>query len=141
MTTHGRPGFANAKNRAREAIDLASTLTGGGVGEAAFDAHITYGLAVLRDGDRKGAVEHLQAAAKLPAPDRPIIGGWASGQEHRLVFYLLKNGERQTIIDYFEHAAQGRSESRKKVMLASAAAIRGWPHARALSNPGFRRSI
>ena len=117
-------GFANAKQYAREAIDLASSLTDTGVGEAAFEAHITYGLAVLRDGDRKGAVEHMQAASKLPARDRPLIGRWASGNEHRLVFYLLKNGERQTIIDYFERAAQGRTEARRKVMLASAAAIR-----------------
>jgi hypothetical protein len=100
------------------------SLTGDGVDEAAFDAHITYGLALLREGDRKGAVEQMQAAAKLPAPKRPVVGGWASGDEYRLVFYLLKNGERQTIIDYFERAAQGRSDERKKVMLSSASAIR-----------------
>lgn len=117
-------GFANAKKYAREAIDLASSLTGAGVGEAAFNAHITYGLAVFREGDRKSAVEQLQVAAKLPVPDRPAVGRWASGDEYRLVFYLLKNGERQTIIDYFERAAQGRDEARRKVMLASAAAIR-----------------
>ena len=116
-------GFANAKKYAREAIDLASSLKGTGVGEAAFNAHIAYGLAVLREGDRKGAVEHLQAAAMLPAPNGGI-GRWASGQEYRLVFYLLKNGERQTIVDYFERAAQGRDEARKKVMLESASAIR-----------------
>ena len=81
-------------------------------------------LGLLREGDRKGAVEQMQAAAKLPAPDRPTIGRWASGDEYRLVFYLLKNGERQTIIDYFERAAQGRDEARRKVMLAAAAAIR-----------------
>ena len=40
------------------------------------------------------------------------------------MFYLLKNGERQTVIDYFERASQGRSEVRRKTMLASAAAIR-----------------
>ena len=117
-------GFAHAKQYAREAIDLASSLTGRGVGEAAFNAHITYGLALLREGDRTGAVEQMQAAAKLPAPDRPTIGRWASGDEYRLVFYLLKNGERQTIIDYFERAAQGRDGARRKVMQAAAAAIR-----------------
>jgi hypothetical protein len=116
--------FMNAKAYASEAIDLAATLTGDGSGQAAFNAHITYGLALLREGDRKGAVEQLQASAKLPVSGGQPVGGWASGNEYRLVFYLLKNGERQTIIDYFERAAQGRDEARRKVMLASAAAIR-----------------
>jgi hypothetical protein len=116
--------FTNAKSYAREAIELMPSLTGDGVGPATFNAHITYGLALLREGDRKGAVEHMQAAAKLPVSGGQPAGGWASGLEYRLVFYLLKNGERQSIIDYFERASQGRDEARRKVMLAAAAAIR-----------------
>jgi beta-lactamase regulating signal transducer with metallopeptidase domain len=117
-------GFANAKKYAREAIDLAPTIEGPGAGEAAFNARITYGLALLREGNRKGAVEQMQAAAKLPAPRGQAIGLWASGFEYKLVFYLLKNGERQTVIDYFEQAAQNRDPGRQTVMRASAAAIR-----------------
>jgi beta-lactamase regulating signal transducer with metallopeptidase domain len=118
-------GFANAKQYARDLIELASSLTSAGVSEAEFSAHHTYGLVLLHEGDRKGAVTQMQEAAKLPAPqsDEPI-GLWASGLEYKLVFYLLKNGERQTIVDYFERASQGRDEARRKVMLASAAAIR-----------------
>ena len=45
----------------------------------------------------------MLTAAKLPAPSNgPAIGLWASEHEYKLVFYLLKNGERQTVIDYFE---------------------------------------
>ena len=118
-------GFAHSKAYAREAIDLSPSVTGPGVGEAAFSARLSYGLILLREGDRKGAVQQMLAAATLPPPDQPGAGGWAaSAQEYRLVFYLLKEGERQTIIDYFERAAQGRDEARRKVMLASAAAIR-----------------
>jgi beta-lactamase regulating signal transducer with metallopeptidase domain len=118
-------GFAHAKEYARQAIDLAESLTGAGVAENAFSAHHTLGLALLHEGNRRGAVDQMQQAAKLPAPDdMEPIGRWASGNEYKLVFYLLKNGERQTIIDYFERAAQGRNEVRRRVMLASAAAVR-----------------
>ena len=118
-------GFARAKAYAREAIDLAPSLREPGAGEAAFKARHAYGLILLREGDRKAAVQQMQEAAKLPVPEEPGAGQWASGMlEYRLVFYLLKNGERQTVIDYFERASQGRSEVRRKTMLASAAAIR-----------------
>lgn len=117
-------GFANAKEHARQALDLASSLNGAGVREATFCAHVAYGLVVLRGGDRKGAVNHMQQAATLPPPDEQRVGRWASCQEYRLVFYLLKQGERQTIIDYFERAAPLRDERRRKTMLAAAAAIR-----------------
>jgi beta-lactamase regulating signal transducer with metallopeptidase domain len=117
-------GFTNAKEYAREAIDLAPSLTGDGMREAEFNARITYGLSLLREGNQKGAVEQMQETAELPASGEQPVGGWASGREYRLVFYLLKNGERQTVIDYFERASQGRSEARRKVMLAAAAAIR-----------------
>jgi len=118
-------GFAQAKDYARQAIELAPTLSGDGVRETEFLAHHMLGLSLLHEGDQRGAVDQMLAAAKLPAPtDGPPIGLWASGHEYKLVFYLLKNGERQTVIDYFERAAQGRDESRRRVMLASAAAIR-----------------
>jgi len=118
-------GFAQAKQYAGDVIELASSLTGDGVREAAFGAHHTYGLVLLHEGNRKGALKQMQEAANLPAPesDQPI-GLWASGLEYKLVFYLLKNGERETVIDYFERAAQGRTDTRRKVMLAAAAAIR-----------------
>ena len=118
-------GFAHARQYAGEVIELASSLTGAGVREAAFGAHHTYGLVLLHEGDRKGALKQMQEAANLPAPESgQPIGLWSSGLEYKLVFYLLKNGEREAVIDYFERASQGRAEARRKVMLASAAAIR-----------------
>jgi hypothetical protein len=118
-------GFPQAKEYARQAIELAPTLSGDGVREAEFRAHHFLGLSLLHEGDQRGAVNQMLAAAKLPAPtDGPPVGLWASGHEYKLVFYLLKNGERQTIIDYFERASEGRDEARRKVMIASAAAIR-----------------
>jgi len=119
--------FAHAGEYARAAIELAPSLSGAGVGEAAFSAHHTLGLWLLHDGNRRGAVEQMMAAARLPVPaEEPfgVSGLWAWGHEYKLVFYLLKNGERQTVIDYFERASQGRSEAHRKVMLAAAAAIR-----------------
>ena len=117
-------GFAQAKAYAREALDLAPSFKDAGVREATFLARITSGLLAFREGDRKTALDHLREAAKLPPPEQQPAGGWASGLEYRLVFYLLKHGERQTIVDYFERAAQGRDEGRRKLMLASAGAIR-----------------
>ena len=118
-------GFGHAKEYARQAVELAPSLTGPGVGEAAFGAHHTFGLVLLREGDKRGAVDQLRVAAQLPAPkDQEAVGLWSSGLEYKLVFYLLKNGERQTIIDYLERAAQSRTERAKQEMLKSAAAIR-----------------
>jgi beta-lactamase regulating signal transducer with metallopeptidase domain len=117
-------GFAKSKQHAREALQLASSLNDSSAREEAFRAHIMYGLAVFREGDRKGALRHLKAASKLPVPGGRPVGRWASGHEYRLVFALLEHGERQTVIDYFERAAQGRDEARRTVMLTAAAAIR-----------------
>ena len=117
--------LARSKNYGQQAIDLASSLTGPGVDEAVFRAHIAYGLAVFREGDRQMAVKHLLQASTLPPPPEPErVGRWASQLEYRLVFYLLKHGERQTIVEYFERAAQPRAEESREVMLKAAAAIR-----------------
>ena len=42
----------------------------------------------------------------------------------RLAYYLLKLGERQTIVEYLERAAQTREEKPRQEMLKAAAAIR-----------------
>ena len=82
------------------------------------------------DADKRKAAEgfaHSKAYAReaidlSPLPDRARS---RRGRVQCAAFvYLLKEGERQTIIDYLERAAQGRDEAPRKVMLASAAAIR-----------------
>jgi hypothetical protein len=44
--------------------------------------------------------------------------------EYRLVNYLLKHGERDTVVEYLERAARGRTSAQRETMLKAAAAIR-----------------
>ncbi len=117
--------FGRSKVYAREAIDLAASLSGRGARESAFRAHLAYGLGALREGDRRAAVDQLLQASRFPPPPYPAVGGWAaSALEYRLAYYLLKLGERQTIVEYLERAAQTREEKPRQEMLKAAAAIR-----------------
>ena len=66
---------------------------------ASFRAHAAYGLILLREGDRKGAVEQMLEAAKLHGGHtyREAAGGWATALEYRLVFYLLMANDRVSL--------------------------------------------
>jgi hypothetical protein len=80
----------------------------------------------LREGNRNEAVkELLEASNYSPAPvdDRQRFVS-SSPLEHRLVNYLLKTGERETVIEYLERGAPHRGRARREEMLKSADAIR-----------------
>ena len=80
------------------------------------------GLHALRDGDRNTATEHLLEAAKAPLSTRR--SQLPRPLEYRLVNYLLNDGERASVIDYLERAAQRRDADERAEMLKNAAAIR-----------------
>ena len=110
--------YARSKEYARQALDLAPALEGTTeYPEAVFRAHIALGLNAFREGDRRTAVRHLREASEVPAPS-------GSPLESRLVNYMLKHGERETIIEYLERAALGRTAEQRATMLEAAAAIR-----------------
>jgi hypothetical protein len=121
--------FARSKSYARQALELGKSLDAATQHpDLLFRAHIAYGLNRLREGDRDAAVEQLLEASRLPlsAPetDQERFVGGASTLEYRLVNYLLKNGERQGVIEYLERSAPYHRGPRREEMLKSAAAIR-----------------
>lgn len=116
--------FAQSKQAAEEALDLWPTLKNATESsDAMFRAHIAAGLLAWRAGNREKAVQHLLEAAKLPKP-KETPREPRSRLEDRLVNYLLKYGERESIIEYYERAAESRDEDQRKTMLDAAAAIR-----------------
>jgi len=116
--------FASSKAYAREALDLAKSMTDSREYPlAVLRAHMAAGLLAWRDGDREEAVHHLLEASKIPAPEDVPNGPW-SMLEYRLVNYLLKYGERESIIEYLERSAKVRDPRTRTEMLKEATAIR-----------------
>lgn len=88
--------------------------------EVVMSAHQTLGLVALRQGDREAAVDHLRESVKVPPMDEtssPTLY-WL-----RLTNYLLKEGERESVIGFFEELAKVSPTHRDRV-LEDAAAIR-----------------
>jgi beta-lactamase regulating signal transducer with metallopeptidase domain len=112
--------LARARELSEELLRLADRASSG-QGPARYAAHLTLGLVVLREGNRRAAVSHLQAAsASLSGDDR--VTGLVSMAQQRLTNYLLKAGERETVADFFEtvsnHAgplAQSFTESARAI--------------------------
>ena len=82
-------------------------------GSAVFRGHITAGTVALRRGDREAAVEHLMAASKAPASEELAYGH--SGLHGRLVNYLLKAGERESVAAFLERYAALNVVSREQL--------------------------
>jgi hypothetical protein len=93
--------------------------------DALFAATIALGANAFRDGDRQTAVRHMLAAADVPpsASGRVMSPTLNLSVEMHLIGGLLKYGERETVIDYFERSAQTRPAERER-LLAAATAIR-----------------
>ncbi len=116
--------FARSKTYAREALDLAESLTSAPEYPLAIlRAHIALGLHAWREGNRRDAVRHLLEASHAPAAKDVPSEPW-SMLEYRLVNYLLKNGERESIIEYLERSARNREPRTRNEMLREAAAVR-----------------
>jgi hypothetical protein len=116
--------FGQSKLHAREALELAPSLKGTAeYPNAIFRAHIASGLNAFREGNRDEAVKHLLEASKTPASSPPAPEP-RSMLEYRLVNYLLKHGERATVLEYLERSAPGREQGQRDRMLKEAAAIR-----------------
>jgi hypothetical protein len=79
----------------------------------------------LREGKRTEAAKQLLEASSLsPAPFDDGQRFSSTPLEYRLVNYMLKNGERETVIEYLERGATHRWPARRDEMLRAAAAIR-----------------
>ncbi len=113
--------WARSKQFAKDTLALASMFTDHpNHREILFRTHIALGTHALREGDRATAVHHLLAAAHAGERGEVRMLGSLEG---RLVRYLIKAGERATIIEFMEKSAAFRPYERER-LLKDAAAIR-----------------
>jgi hypothetical protein len=90
-------------------------------GTAIHRANMTLGALALREGDQKAAVEHMLKASRAPAtPDVVYARGIAAGP---LLPELLKEGERESVIEFLERMAE-KNLTERAALRESAAAIR-----------------
>lgn len=87
---------------------------------ASYAAHLNLGLLALRAGDRRGAVNHLGAAAES------IAGGDLNetvfpGVEYRLTNDLLNSGERESVATFFEQVSKVPGPSQERFAKAASA--------------------
>lgn len=112
-----------SKRAADEALQLASRLPDHpDYGMSVYDANLALGAHLLRAGDRQGAVRHLIEASKAP-PSEALALGVVGGLDGKLVNYLLKAGERESVADFLERSAELRTFDRDR-LLQDAVAIR-----------------
>jgi beta-lactamase regulating signal transducer with metallopeptidase domain len=112
---------ALARRWANDALELAPRLTDHrAYASTLFNARLVLGLLALRDGDRRKAVDYMLQASRGPALGPYDMEASLDGQ---LTAYLLKYGERATVVEFFERAAT-MVPSRREALLKNAAAVR-----------------
>jgi hypothetical protein len=115
-----------SKAYAEDALTLARRLpTHPDQPGALFAATIALGANAFREGDRQTAVRQMLEAADVPpsAAGRLRSPALTLSVERHLIGGLLKYGERETVIEYFERSAERRPADRER-LLAAATAIR-----------------
>jgi tetratricopeptide (TPR) repeat protein len=125
-------GFADDPVRMHAALGAARVFAEGALtvsdrfrsdphyGTVVYDANIVLGQLVLRDGDPRRAVEYLHTAADSPgSPERDYLLAGST----RLASYLLREGERESIVAFYERLAELNPAGRDR-WLADANAVR-----------------
>ena len=110
-----------ANQAAKQALELAAKNPGSPDSSlAVISAHHTLGLLALRDGDRTAAVRHMLDGVKVPPlqdEHQPLML-WL-----KLTNYMLKEGERDSVIQFFEEYAKISPQNRER-LLRDAQAVR-----------------
>lgn len=107
-TEKARPGLKRSKAYAQQALELAAANhEAPDAAQALFLANIALSLHAFRDGDGQLSLRHLDAAAAVPA----FLSTRSSDLESRLLRALLKAGERDTVVRYFEKGAANSAPS------------------------------
>ena len=116
-------GFARARQYAIDALALAERHhQAPEYGDVVYRAHVALGVLALKDGNRTKAVEHMRTAAAAP-PSEAARDMSHSGLRGRLVEYLLREGERESVADFLEKSAERVRRERER-LLKDAAQIR-----------------
>jgi hypothetical protein len=115
--------YARSKQYAQDVLTLAPKFKDDPFyGSAVYRAHVVLGLHARREGDRAGAVRRMRDAVTAP-PSRGFELRSFGGTDVRLVNYLLKDGERDTVAEFLEKSAALRPADRGR-LLKDAADIR-----------------
>jgi Zn-dependent protease with chaperone function len=115
-----------SKKYAEDALALAKSLPHHpDQTDALFAATVALGANAFWDGDRETAVRHMLVAADVPpsTSGRLMSPTLNLSLEMKLIGALLKYGERDTVIEYFEKSAETRPAERER-LLEAAGAIR-----------------
>jgi beta-lactamase regulating signal transducer with metallopeptidase domain len=114
--------FAEARTHARQALQLAAKFRNDtDYGTAVYVANMSLGMVAMQEGSRKAAVQYMSEASKAPRTEE-----LAYSMEYltlKLPAWLLKDGERQSVIDFLERFAQV-NVAQKAYLLESATQIR-----------------
>ena len=111
-----------AKRQAEQAVDMATTHSGDAAYSAAvMTAHHVLASIALREGDRERAVHHMRESVKVPASEQIQYAPPFSWM--RPVNYLLKEGERERVVEFLEAFARLTVRDRER-LLRDAQAIR-----------------
>lgn len=111
----------SARDKAEEALKMAAANPQSpDASYVVFSVHQSLGLEALRAGDRAQAVRQLHESVKLPplSPETPSDYSWL-----HLTSYLLKEGERDSVAEFFEAFAKINERERTR-LLEDAKAVR-----------------
>lgn len=115
--------WQQSKEAATQALELAPAFRDRPEnGSAIYRANVALGLHALREGHRAEAVRYMRAAAAAPRSEL-LAADPSPGLSIRLVNYLLKEGERESVVEFLEKSAELRTVERQR-LLADAAAVR-----------------
>ena len=118
-----KAGWARARQYARDALTVADAhREAPDASGAIYRANVVLAVLALKDGDRGGAVEHMRRAGEVP-PSDAMRYMRHYGLRGRLVEYLLRAGERESVAAFLEKSAELSAPERDR-LLADAASIR-----------------
>ena len=119
-----KAAFDKTRESAKELLTLAARHPDHPrYGTAIYRGNIALATLALRDGDRRTAVSYMREAAKSPGSDELAYLS-DSLLRLRLVNYLLKYGERESVVEFLDRLAQ-LSVTQREYLKADADAIRG----------------
>ncbi len=115
-------GYDDARKKAQEVLKQAPSHKGdAGAATAAYQAHIVLGFLAMRDHDRKAALRYLEDGANAPVTEQ--LAYTEQPVTWRFLAWLLKDGERDSVVRFLERFAKTSVVSRPQ-LLESAALIR-----------------
>jgi beta-lactamase regulating signal transducer with metallopeptidase domain len=101
-----KAGWDRSRKYAEDALELAAAnTTAPEYGAAVYRANVALAVLALKDGDRDRALEYMARAGETPSSDM-LLYSQQLGLRGRLVEYLLRQGERETVATFLEQSAK-----------------------------------